>query len=463
MGVHHEEKVVPDPSDLEFQRLLSILEKLVKEATRTVAQLAAELGVSGDVVEGYLEKLASALDFPIVKSEGHDPEKVTYSIDKSTMAKSQLPIYQQLALALAVKKPSSLGASPADILLKIARSSESGGGKAKRRGIKFDRLLAILHLFDAGGTYTASALKTRFDVDEKTILRDMDDLSFAHFPIAEFEERGHPKKFGFMKGYKLKKGQLDLDEQLALAIAKGISAALGPAFGTVFERFEKKVLEAVRPSPSSLPIDAFVFNTFRDASNESLQKNLMILALACAKERVLRIHYHKLEGGTKGWRKVEPDYLFCSTEGFWYLRAFCLNKKKMRVFSVDQIRDIEVLNELREPRSKLQKLDREVELDCGFGPFQGGKETPVVVRFSPRIRPYLERRKWHRSEIKNVVHDEVFGEGSLELQLKTTGLEGVKHWLKHWIPDMRVIEPATLKEELARELRLQLKNFGDAD
>ena len=92
-----------------------------------------------------------------------------------------------------------------------------------------------------------------------------------------------------------------------------------------------------------------------------------------------------------------------------------MKTREMRVFSVDQIHDIEVLNELRETRSKLQKQEREMELDRGFGPFQGGKETKVVVRFSHRIRPYIERRKWHRSEIKKVLHDEVFGEGSLDL------------------------------------------------
>ena len=64
----------------------------------------------------------------------------------------------------------------AEIFSRIAQNSQFGDGKLKKRGIKFDRLLAILHLFDAGGTYTAGRLAKKFDVDEKTILRDMDDL-----------------------------------------------------------------------------------------------------------------------------------------------------------------------------------------------------------------------------------------------------------------------------------------------
>ncbi len=461
MVTHKEDGTVEDGSGVEFERLLAVLRKLNREGGCTVGKLAVGLGVGEKLIEDCLESLSSSLNFPVLKSAGPDPGNVTYSLDKHKM-NSRLPIEQQLAIAIAVNSPANWGAAPADILLKVAKSSQFKEGTVQRRGIKFDRLLAILNLFDAGGAYTASSLATRLRVDPKTILRDMDDLSFAHFPVTEFQEKGHPTKYGFAKGYQLKKGRLDVEEQLALAIAKGMSAALGPAFGTVFERFEKKVLDAVRPPDASLPIDAFIFNSFRDDSNEALQKNLMILAHACVKERVLKIKYRKLEDGTRTRRKVEPDYLFCSSEGFWYLRAFCHKRRAMRVFSVDQIHDIEVLNELREPRSKLQKLERELDLDRGFGPFQGGKEWTVVVRFSPRIRPYLERRKWHRSEEKEVVPDEVFGEGSLELRLKTTGLEGVKHWLKHWIPDMRVLEPASLRNELAREFRLQLKHFGDA-
>ena len=142
---------------VEFERLLSILKKLNREVSCTVDKLAADLGVSEELIEGHLDQLSSSLDFPILKSEGADPGNVTFSIDKDKMKKSRLPIKQQLALAIAVNSPADWGVAFADILSGIAKDSQFGVGKLKREGIKFDRLLAILHLFDAGGPYRRQA------------------------------------------------------------------------------------------------------------------------------------------------------------------------------------------------------------------------------------------------------------------------------------------------------------------
>ena len=49
-----------------------------------------------------------------------------------------------------------------------------------------------------------------------------------------------------------------------------------------------------------------------------------------------------------------------------------------------------------------------------------------------------------------------FLEKAALISLTTTGLEGVKHWLKHWIPDMRVIEPKSLANEMVEELEKQI-------
>jgi predicted DNA-binding transcriptional regulator YafY len=455
MTTHEESAAVTDDAGVEFDRLLAILRKLNREGSCTADQIAAELGVGQQFVEACLDKLVSSLGFPILKSDSADSGVVTYGIDSGKMKQRKQGIELQLFLAIAAETPVLFATTLADVVAKIGKSSKSGEGAAKRRGVKFDRLLSILHLFDAGGAYDAATLAERFGVDQKTIERDMDDLSFAHFPVTEYQEKGHPKKYGFMKGYRLKKGQLEADEQLALAIAKSMSAALGPVFGSVFERFERKVVDAARPSAASLPVDAFVFNPSADVSTETLQKNLMNLALACVQERLLRINYHSLQHKTTEWRKVEPHYLFCSTEGFWYLKAYCHKTGETRTFAVDQILEVEVLYELREPEAELNKMDRARELAAGFDAFQGDEETPVVLRFSPWIRPYIERRKWHRSETRAEVDDPVLGQGSLELRLTTTGLEGVKHWLKRWLPDFRVIEPVSLRDELAGELEKQ--------
>jgi predicted DNA-binding transcriptional regulator YafY len=168
----------------------------------------------------------------------------------------------------------------------------------------------------------------------------------------------------------------------------------------------------------------------------------------------VHITYRTLSSGDIKERTIEPAYLFCSADGFWYTMSFCRKVNEWRIFAVDQILKYVLLNE---PGVNKLSVDNESKVASGFGAFHGGEETNVVVRFSPCIRHYIERRKWHASETKNEVVDTVFGKGSVELRLRTTGQEGVKHWLKQWIPHMRVIEPDSLRLELASELEIQLK------
>jgi predicted DNA-binding transcriptional regulator YafY len=245
-----------------------------------------------------------------------------------------------------------------------------------------------------------------------------------------------------------------VEEQLALAIAKKMPTPFGSVFGNLLEQVEKKALRTAPPTSDIHLLDAFVFNPTGDILAAALRDKLLTIAKACVQRRCLHITYRRLFKVEQSDRVIEPSYIFCSTDGFWYVNAFCHIANAWRTFAIDQILEAILLEESSE--NKLP-LDKESDIAAGFGAFHNGELEKVVVRFSPLIRPYIERRKWHRSETKHEVDDPVFGKGSLELRLRTTGLEGVKHWLKLWIPDFRVIEPVALSDELFEEMEKQAK------
>lgn len=331
-----------------------------------------------------------------------------------------------------------------------------GSRTAERRGIKFDRLISILQMLIIEGRCTTDKLANEFKVSKKTITRDMDVLTRC-FPIRDEPDPNDTRKVSWIiDGEDIRKSRLSIEEQLALAIAKKANP-FGNAFRNIFEQIERKALRAAAPASRILPVDAFVFTAPGDVSADKLQKKLLTLAEASIHGKCVCINYRTLFRDNANERTIEPAYLFCSTDGFWYVTAFCRKANKWRTFALDQILEYEYLDE--PAREKLSR-DKNREVSAGFGAFHGGEETNVVVHFSPYIRPYIERRKWHASETKNTVIDSQFGEGSLELRLRTTGLEGIKHWLKQWIPDMRVIEPDSLRLELVTELERQLQCLG---
>ncbi len=342
----------------------------------------------------------------------------------------------------------------------------------KRRGLKFDRLLVVLEkLMERKWTISEleSELKDEFKMSRKSIERDIQALSsIQSFLLQEEEDLDDPRKMRyFVDKNTIVRGRLDVKQQLALAMAQ-LGSPLGSSFRNILKQVAEKALRAAQPALDADLMDAFVFTTAGDDSAEILHNKLLTLAEARYQKRCVKITYRTL-GARITERKdlsevneriIEPAYLFPAMDGLFYVMAFCQLRNEWRIFAVDQILTCE--STYKQATKELSQ-DKKSELNYGWGPFLGDKEEIFIIRFSPQIRPYIERRRWHVTDTpktKKPVNDEVFGEGSLELMLTTTGSEGVKHWLKQWIPDFRVIEPQWLKDELEEEMNNQLEIFN---
>jgi proteasome accessory factor C len=79
-----------------------------------------------------------------------------------------------------------------------------------------------------------------------------------------------------------------------------------------------------------------------DVSGDS--KNLASLKTAASDQQVTRIRYRSLGKETETVRDIEP-WAVVSTLGNWYVQGFCRLVGAERVFRVDRIRELEVLDE----------------------------------------------------------------------------------------------------------------------
>jgi predicted DNA-binding transcriptional regulator YafY len=162
----------------------------------------------------------------------------------------------------------------------------------------------------------------------------------------------------------------------------------------------------------------------------------------------VRLTYHSLYADELTHRDVEPYYLFFTPEGFWILRAYCRLRADWRTFALDRIRVWEVLEKPFLPR--LRGAELEEDLGKGFGDYMDGETVQVVVRFSPEIRPHLERKIWHPSQKSQLLPD-----GWLEICFDTPGIEAVKSWLYRWIPHFKVMMPQFLHDVILIEIKKQ--------
>ncbi len=105
---------------------------------------------------------------------------------------------------------------------------------------------------------------------------------------------------------------------------------------------------------------------------------------------------------------------------------------------------------------KVEVLDQGFEVPADFSPTEyarsafgifGGKAETVELRFDAGIAGYVRERNWHESQRLDDEPD-----GGVRLTLDVAPSFDLKSWIKGFLPHVRVERPASLREEIAREL-----------
>src|SRR3954463_15969489 len=117
----------------------------------------------------------------------------------------------------------------------------------QNRGMRADRLLALMLLLRSRGRLSAATLARELEVSTRTVLRDVEALSSAGVPI--YAERGRAGGFALLPGFTTDLTGLTPDEAVALLTspARGTTDALG--FGAAFSSAIRKVV-ATMPETS---------------------------------------------------------------------------------------------------------------------------------------------------------------------------------------------------------------------
>lgn len=207
--------------------------------------------------------------------------------------------------------------------------------------MRASRLVSILTLLQLRGRMTAAALAAEFEVSERTIYRDIDDLSAAGIPL--YGDRGPGGGFELLDGYRTKLTGLAAPEADALLMAglPGPAEALG--FGPAAASAANKMLAAL---PVGLGARAgrlrerFHFDPVDWYREGDATPHLPELARAVLEECRAAMRYESWST-TRDWL-VDPVGLVLKA-GAWYLAA--IGAGKTRIFRVSNIHDLSVREE----------------------------------------------------------------------------------------------------------------------
>lgn len=204
--------------------------------------------------------------------------------------------------------------------------------------MKASRLLSILMLLQTRGRMTAAALAQTMEVSERTILRDVDQLSAAGVPL--WGERGRTGGFQLREGWSTQLTGMTEPEANALLLAglPGPATELGLGAAAASARLK---MVASLPSAWREQADRVGQRLHIDPLDwyraEDTPKFLREVADAVWHARRLSVNYESWRGAAQ--RKLEPLGLVLKA-GAWYLVARPVGKDSARTYRLGGMLDV---------------------------------------------------------------------------------------------------------------------------
>ena len=159
-------------------------------------------------------------------------------------------------------------------------------------------------------------------------------------------------------------------------------------------------------------------------------------------QRQAKIDYFSFNSKRTKAYTVDP-YRMVYHHGGLYLYAHAQEYGEVRTFAVERIQKIEVLDAGFEIPADFSVSDYS---RAAFG-IAGGKPVPVEVVVDSQMAGYIRERVWHESQELQDGAD-----GSVTLRMSVAPGWELKGWIKGFMPHVRVVKPASLRDELVRDL-----------
>lgn len=181
-----------------------------------------------------------------------------------------------------------------------------------------------------------------------------------------------------------------------------------------------------------------------------------LLALHQAiQERVqIQMVYYAPTRDQETTRICDPYHLY-NVGGNWYVIAFDHLRSDIRTFHVGRIKSYQLLKDHFEPQPDFSILEW---VGSAFQAEGGDQPVEVVIWFDAHQARWIRERKWHGTAKLEPQPD-----GSLILRLLTSGLGEVKRWVMQYGSHAVVIEPESLREEVAHELCIATERYAKSN
>lgn len=168
-------------------------------------------------------------------------------------------------------------------------------------------------------------------------------------------------------------------------------------------------------------------------------KHFQLVAGALLEGKRLNLQYWNRSQKEKTTRVISPQKLVHYREN-WVLDAWCHTRNALRIFALDAMESVQVLDEaaIEVSHEAMQEHFR-----SGYGIFAGLAKHTARLKFTPERAQWVDKERWHHDQKSYYLDDQSY---VLEVPY-ASDQELVMDLLRH-SPEVEVLEPPDLRQKL---------------
>src|ERR1700730_6635319 len=313
---------------------------------------------------------------------------------------------------------------------------------------KQDRVLRLLRevtLFQAVPYgLTSVQLAERMEINQRTAQRDIAALeSELRVPFIK-----HGARWQIVPDYWLPPVNLNIQEMVSLLLAARLMLRFAdranPFAIAAFEKLSAALPKAMRPALMEVGEEMAA-----KPADANYTKVLAALTTAWAERRQVIITYTIQDTFE---RRLWPLFIEPSAAGHsCYLMAWDPKPKQVRVYKVERISKIRVLEERFSPPLGFSPRDH---LAGAWGIWSSADPVEVELIFKRDAVRRAKETIWHPSQVAEPLSD-----GRLRLILRVGSILEIRHWVLGWGGAVEVVRPAELRNAILAEIRAMARTY----
>lgn len=287
--------------------------------------------------------------------------------------------------------------------------------------MKIDRLLGIVMLLLQQDKATAPELAQRFEVSQRTIHRDVEDICKAGIPLITIQGRGGG--ISIAEPYKVNKTFFTETELQAILSGLGglDSVSQQPDRNAILDRLSTRGQRVVAEDVIVIDLADHYFDT--------LSEKISAIKQAILDRRTIRFRYVYEKGEQP--RHIEPYRLLFQWSS-WYVLGYCLDRTDFRLFKLNRLWDLQTQETTFTPRPiPAEALDRNAY-------FTSGPRHRLKARFAPQA-------KYRLIEEYGVDCFTPCPDGSLLFTWDFVSYENLRAWVFSFGDQVEILAPEALR------------------